>query len=482
MPEYDIATRIQNPDSFRTIGSLLNFANQAQQLRMNSLNVQQKQETLPADIARIQAESEVAQQTAQPKITQAQTEAKRSQFALSSEQSAKAMQIAGGYAQDPRIVSNDPNGIIDAATEIRSNLESIGVPKQTAEFWASQVSSRAHQPGAALEFLRNAVRGAAGSVAQAGVVNNPATMIQTPGGALAPVQMQPGAPGGVQPVPISALQPQTAQPGVIPAGIPPAQIQTPTTDVLGQPAIAEKNQQGVISFKAPPGSNYRPVMQFPQGESTQTLPEVQVIRTQANALGQAAPGQHFNNKMILELTPDAFTGTGAGKLANIINSVFSANIAPEKLKDPAVAQSQLKHFISLAIQDNAKAQGANTDAARNIAEQAVLPTDSPEKAIKNITKVNDAYVTGNELYNAGMEAAINNPGNQSGVFAARQFRNAWARSFDPRIMLLENAQKTGDTETIDRILGPKDSARYKSAVRELMPKVLTLQALSKGQM
>lgn len=479
MPDYSFIANPQTSSGLQSLSSIMNTANAAQQLQMNRLNVQQKQQTIDADIAQRLAESRVAQETAGPKIAQEQAVSKGAQFKLEGDYAQRAMQFASGLMQDPRIAKSDPIGTIDAANEAYSGMVSAGIPKQTADFWASQIKAKAHQPGAALQLLQNVTRQGAGLGTQAGVINAPVSMVQTPAGAIAPLQLQPGAPGAVEPVPISSLQ---APSGVIPAGIPPAQVQQPAVDVLGQPVIAEKDQTGRISYKAPPGSNYKPVMQFPQGENAQTLPEVQAIRTQANALGAAAPDQHFNNKMILDLAPDAFTGTGSGKLASALNAIGIKNITPESLKDPAESKALITHFIALQVQKNAAAMGANTDAARTIAAQAVLPSDSPEKAIKNVTKVNDAYVTGNELYNKGMEAAINNPTNQAGPFAARQFRNAWAANFDPRITLLENAQISGDTETIDRILGSKGSPQRAKATAELLPKAKALQALSQGRM
>jgi len=255
MADYSYIAQPQVPDSFKTIGSMMNMAGQAQNLQMNNLNLQQKSATLPADIARIQAESRVSQETAAPRIAQANTESQAAQFKLSGDQNAKAMQIAGGLIQDPRIAKSDPVGTIDAANEAYSQMVASGIPKNTADFWASQIKAKAHQPDGALQLLQNVTRANAGSGAQAGVINAPVTMVQTPQGSIEPLQLQPGAPGAVQPVPLKGN-------GVIPAGLPPSQLQTPTTDVLGQPVIAEKDQSGAITYKPAPGTNTRPVMAF----------------------------------------------------------------------------------------------------------------------------------------------------------------------------------------------------------------------------
>jgi hypothetical protein len=490
MPDYTVAVQTQVPQGLQTLGNIVNMA-------QGATNLQRSRATLGADIARAQAESQtaqananVAQQTQQPRIAtaqqlarQAEITANTNQFKLDAEQMGKAQQFGGAYVQDPRM--NDPNGIIDIATELRGHLESIGVPKKSAEFWTSQIASKAHDPQAAKQLIANMVRAGAGSGQQAGVINAPVTPVQTPAGAIALLQLQPGAPGAVSPVPISSLQDgQGGQgaPGVIPPGVPPSQAQKLTVDALGRPAIEVTSQSGQKSYQPPPGAPYQPVMSFPPGENTSTMPENLAIRKAANDLGTAAPNQHFNNKMILDLSSDAFTGTGAGKIANVLNAIGVKNLSPDFATNPAAAQSQLKHFIARQIEENASAQGANTDAARSLAASAVLPSDSPEKAIKAITKINDAFVTGNELYNKGMEAAINSQSNQFGPYAARQFRNQWAQSFDPRIMLLENAQKSGDKEIVNRVLGDPNSPQGKAVRKDLLQKVLKLQALSQGQM
>lgn len=488
MPGYTVASEIQVPNSQATIGNMMNIAQGALALR-------KAQATLPADIARAQADSQraqteagVAAQTAAPRVTQSEQSAEQAkigtqekQFNLNAAQLNKGREMLGPYAQDPRMKT--PDGIMQIADEFQGNMESIGVPKLTAKFLASQLASKAHNPDAAMQLIYNTTRANAGSGTQASVINAPVTPVQTPSGAIAPLQLQPGAPGAVQPVPISSLQGGGGQPaaggppGVIPPGIPPSGLETPTTDALGRPAIATKDQHGGITYKAPPGAPYQPVMSFPPGENAQTMPENLAIRSEANSLGKAAPSQHFNNQQILSLSPDAFTGTGSQQFAKVLGAV-----GIQKTNDVSADTAQLKHFIALQIEQNATAQGANTDAARSLAAQAVLPSDSPEKAIKSITKINDAYVTGNELYNKGMEASINSPSNQYGPFAARQFRNQWAQNFDPRIMLLENAHKAGDKEIINRTLGSADSPEGKALRKELLQKALKLRALTQGQM
>jgi hypothetical protein len=48
--------------------------------------------------------------------------------------------------------------------------------------------------------------------------------------------------------------------------------------------------------------------------------------------------------------------------------------------------------------------------------------------------------------------------------------------------MLENAQKTGDTETINRVLGQPNTPARTALTKELRAKALTLQRLAQGQL
>jgi hypothetical protein len=144
-------------------------------------------------------------------------------------------------------------------------------------------------------------------------------------------------------------------------------------------------------------------------------------------------------------------------------------VSGETAKDTA----QLRHFLALEVENNAKSIGANTDAARALAERAVLPTDTPGEAIKKITRINDAYVTAKELFNRGMDTAIKRADNSKDIFAVRDFQNAWTQNFDPNLVRLYNAFREGDKKEADAIAKELGPDRMKS----LLPKYKALKGL-----
>ena len=488
MPRIDISAIAQPQGaSMSTLGSMMDNMNKVQSYRMNQLTLQQKEQTLSADIAKAQAESaragaeaNVSQQTQQPRIEQAgsaastaATGATSAKFKLQGEQANVMLNEAGVLSSDPVMQKDDPEGQINALRAATQRAIDKGVPAWQAELQVSHLVPLVQKPGALYQALQNITRGTAGPQTQAGVINSPLTAVTEPSGGVGMYQMQPGAAGAPSP----ATLPQAGAPrtGVIPPGVPPVNQQKTIADALGRPAIEVTAQDGSKSYQAPQGAPYKPMMTLPAGENVGTVPEVMKMRTDANNLAAAVPQQQYNIDAVRRLAPEAFTGTVSKELA------WAANLFGGKFNsDVGASSSQLQHFIASSIVGDADAQGANTDLARRTIAQAVLPSDSPQKAIDNIMKVKEGMLTGYKSYSEGMNAAIVN--SPKDIFAARDFRNAWSKSFDPRIAMIENAKKAGDTETIDRILGPANSDKRIALTRELRSKTLTLQRLSQGQL
>lgn len=437
MPDNDIALRGQTPNAMKSISEMLNFATGAQNLQRGNIALQKERELLQPQIAQGKAESQSAQTGAKQKDVALQHE----QFRLAGDQAARAMTIAGGLFKDQRIQSKDPNAQIEAISEARDQMVAAGVPKSTAEWYASQLTSKSHQPGAVYQALQNIVQSNAGAQTQAGVLNTPVTPVGT-GGSVQAMQLQPGAPGGMQP---GATVPITLGPG---------QRETVSINPVTQsPMVEKKDPQGrVTEVTQPPMSNAVPNLR--PGEA-QEIPARTQQRVAVNQAAAKVPEQRFNNQQIIALAPKAFTGTGGEQLTKI-GSAVGIQMLPG---DHAGNMQRLAHFMALQAQTNASAMGAGTDQARAIAEQATGSTRWTPEAIISTAKVNDALSTGVDLFNRGMESAIKKNGGN--VLAVRDFQNAWSQNFDPQAVMLHNAIKANDKAEMDKILkavGGKGSA------------------------
>ncbi len=457
-----------------TTGTGMKSLSELMNLQTQGLALQKSKATQAADIARSIAESQHAQTaatvaagTAQPTITSAQETAKQAQiksnldqFKLTGDYAQKARDISQQLVSDPDVVNGNIEGIIPKIKAARQMMVDSGIPENVAEVQAAHLmQAAASDPKSVRQLLLNSIQAGVGSAGQAANIQQTGIPVtdQRTSQVIANNPLAAVPPG--QPIP------GTVQQQLLP---PTGTAQRTTVDALGRPVIEVTSASGEKTFQPPPDSPYKPIMALPPGESQGTAQELYHLRDNAQQAAAQAPSQHFNNQQILNLSADAFTGTGSDKIAAVLNHV---GIPFDSEKGSATAQ--LQHFLALQVEQNAAAQGASTDAARKLAAQAVLPGSSPEQAIKAITKVNEAYVTGSELFNQGLQAAVKDPKNTKDIFAVRDFQNAWSKNMDPRIFQLENAAKAGDKAEISRIKAQLGA----SGIAELQRKAKALQGL-----
>lgn len=417
-----VALQLKPQNGLTSLGDVLGIA-------QGITNLQKSRETLESDIAqrkaesrRSQTEAEYAARTLEPKIEQqqaatdtAKTGAASSQWKLDSDQAAKAYQLAGGLLTDQSVINGDGAGSMKALMGIEEQMRAHKIPEDKIRAQMAPLYLTAtHKPEALAGMVKQIVAGGVAPGSQGGAV----TPQYAQAGATTQQNVNPLAPGA-QPAPqqIAPAVPITGQ-------------ETTKTDVLNNPYIETRDAQGKIGAKPAPGSSTPPLLQLPPGESADTAKPLMALRQQTNQAAASVPESHFNNEQIVKYAKAGFTGTLSEKLRKAAGIVGT---------DAAADTAQLQHFLALETARSAGAMGANTDAARGIAERVAGSASSPEKAIIGIAKVNDAYATGLEMFNKGMEAAINNPANQKSIFAARDFQNAWAQTFDPVAMQLHNA-------------------------------------------
>lgn len=473
------------PNGFAPISSMLGIAGQAQALQSGNLSLQKQRETLATDIERAKAEAArsvteagVSAQTAQPRVSQAtsqaataQTQSETAAFELRNRVSSVGLNEAAALVQNPAIIKGDPEGIAEALSQSRKRMIDKGVPPHIAEGLTAELMVNARKPGAVHQQLQDIIRANAGPGTQAGVINAPLTPVST-GGAITPVQLQPGAPGAVQPG------------QAMPVTVPPTALENIETDALGNKHIVSRSPQGAILSSRPVPSGAPQTTQpgftsFQPGERDD-IPILARERAQTNSAALNARTQLFNNEQIIEISKDpqtalALTGPGAEKWARIAGAVgipWTGNRAENFNK--------LAHFLALQTEQNAAAMGAGTDAARQLSGRVAGSTEMTPAALSAIAKVNNAFATGTLQFNDGMEAAIKNAGGN--VLAARQFKNEWARHFDPDVYRYANALKAGDKEEINLILGKTPEGKPTPAsiakAKDLARKSQALNALS----
>jgi len=204
------------------------------------------------------------------------------------------------------------------------------------------------------------------------------------------------------------------------------------------------------------------------------IPQLEAERTSARQSVLSAGTQHNANKEILSALDDATTGQYGGIIAKA-KSLGGLVLGSTDAEKSASAYDTIGKMTERNALEAAKSMGPQTNAGL---QAQVAANGSPQynpTALRNITKLNDAIVTGAEHYQPGLEAAIKANGNN--VLAKRDYDQAWGQNFDPLIFRLKNAVSNHDQaeiESIQKQLGGKNS----EASKALAAKWKNLQSLS----
>lgn len=209
----------------------------------------------------------------------------------------------------------------------------------------------------------------------------------------------------------------------------------------------------------------------PQPGDKDKIPELsaEVLSAKNSALNAGV--QHENNRLILD-NIDNVGATGiAGPGWRNIQSAFG--FTGDSPNNSATAYDMVGKALERSALQAAQSMGPQTNAglAAQIAANGSLHY-TPD-AIKQITKLNDGIVSGQEAYYPGLQKATSGP---NGVLEKQQYDQQWGQNFDPRIFMLNNAIKSGDKQQISSIM----SQLGKDGYQKLLQKARNLQSLSQN--
>lgn len=476
-----VALGVQVPDSFKTIGSMLNMANSAQNLQKGNIELQQnaiklqerkgiqdlfgnpdnfKGENGQMDYNKLINEGMKVAPTTFPTMVpqiisahKAGVEAEKSLNELDkSKRDAVGQYVLSLGGDDPATGLKK----LDALSGLSPQL------KTTTEFFKKFMLLPAAQQGP--EAWKNAVM-------QAGrMVMTPTEQkaAMTPSGPQVTNNAQSG---------MMNVNPMAGPTGIVPGTLINQQIplnerQRITTNPITQSPQTETKDAfgGVVGVTQTPTGPGVPTLAPGQ---PQDIPIVTRERADTNAAAAQVPTQRLNNREIMKVLDTGtlpISGAGAETLSKILGSVGLS-----WTNNQATNTQNLAHYLALQAQNNAKAMGAGTDAAREISSVATGNTAQTPDAIKKVTKINDALSTGVQKFNEGMESAIKNSGGN--VLAAREFKNEWSKSFDPDVYRFANALESNDKKEIDSILGKPGTPERAAKARALAAKSQRLNEL-----
>jgi hypothetical protein len=250
---------------------------------------------------------------------------------------------------------------------------------------------------------------------------------------------------GVQGMPQGAPVPGTAVQKLIPVG----SQEGVTNDSQGNMHVVQKDHFGNVvgtrplqgAAPAAPGP-----FTLPQGETKESMAELQAQRTSAQQTANSAPVMHDINQTIVR---EASKGLNTGSLGQLTQKVASAtgyNMAGESATDYNLLGKMLERSALTAAQS----MGPHTNAGLEASIRANGSLDYTPTAIKKIAYLNDALVSGAELYRDGLEKAIGS--NQNNIFAKREFDQKWSKVATPQALRLKNAVDNKNPEEVSSIL------------------------------
>lgn len=246
-----------NPPKTMTLPELLSVARGAEEFR-------QAQQINPLLLQQQQAQTGTAK-----------TQEMAATENLSKARADRVFGIVGGFMNDPRISSGDPQKTVEAMLEIRRKAIASGVPEAQVEAILSPISSTAAHNAAALpQMITNVIQAQLGPQGQ--------QALQTPQlttSAGAPALFRPG-PGMLTPTPIQGaptvpqqIAPQVApMPQATPAGQPPVAPRAGVTSEMLTAPIPQRGGPGfALSFPVRPAGDIRPMA--PGEENARALGE-----------------------------------------------------------------------------------------------------------------------------------------------------------------------------------------------------------------
>jgi len=351
-------------------------------------------------------------------------------------------QVLGGFANDPRIESNDPIKTVDLMLEVKKKARSMGVPESYVEALASPgVATAAHNPKALPQYISNIIQAQIGPAGQQGLQTGQPTMsggqpaLFVPGkgrvvpmgqmGAQPPAQppVQEQASGATQPAVVTPLETGAVEPGVpraVPQAAPPVAPQGITSQDLTRPRNV--NVGYPIRFQPRAPGDVRP---FAIGEEAAIQQGTQYLNSIVNAEGEVQRASR-NVGEVIRIADDLASQARfkAGKPQDIeraLREFFGEDKYKELSKSLAQAQ--------LAIMKSQGGSVETTVGGQQMTRAATGDETYPPDVLISIARRLNGEIIKTEMEAKAVRAAVQAVGPNN----LQDFRDAWNSNSDLRI-------------------------------------------------
>jgi hypothetical protein len=411
------------PPATMTLPQMLDMARSAQAF-------QQAQQVFPeqAEQARIATRT-------------AQTAEQQAMLSLSKDQNNTLMGIVGGYRNDPRIASGNPDAALAALDEIKAKAVAAGLPRSRVEQISTTATNIAiNNPKNLPQYFDNVIQSQAGASAQLGL-QTPELTTQ----AGAPAAFRRG-PGTLTPVPTLGAQPT---PAPAPQGVTPEMMVAP----MGQQAAPVAAPQAVptdpgypLRFPPRPIGDIRPAA---AGEEAAATAGNAYLTNMMTAQGEVPKAIRNVSEVIrgaeeLSKTVNFQTGKPAD-IERAVRTFFGEDQYKQLSKDIANAQIALMRSTGGDL---------TTDAGKALVARATGDETYPPQVLLSIARRLNGELTKVDMEARGAQKAATLFGNAN----LPAFQQAWNSNADLRVF-----------EAISIVNNLKDPQKQKSALDKILP-------------
>ena len=405
MADYQFNTNLTPNIQGTNIADMVNLARGVQAYQQaeqaNPLAIQKAQ----MEIAQAQKMNPLAVQKSQEEVSQAQIGTKGKQFELNTSQTSALYGLAGGVLNDPRIKSGKKEDALGALHEAKQRASTYGIPEELVNGVFNPLFTLGEKNPTALPRALNSI-------------------VQTGLGSAGQQALQSGAVVEINGVKYQ-YNPATGQ--ATPLG-----ANTPTPQPTLQPSARTTTQQ-------PPSQTNKLVeMDMPvsgagitqmNAQQNERYTEGNALKAETTKLAQAAAQSKQTTRKIKENIASA-AGSAPGQALRSAGKYLAGSEQLDELVKN-LAQNQVE-------QASLMGNSAATDAARGVLALANGSENITPQALAQIVQRADATSTALEKFNTGLGNFYKKTGAYNGPIHARNFKDAWAQNYDPRIFMVQN--------------------------------------------
>jgi hypothetical protein len=393
------------PPATMSLSDMLNIARGAQ-LYQTERQIQPEQ---------IQ-QAQIATRTAGSQEKTAGVQAQTSQFQFDKAKRDALMNIIGGYRNDPRVASGDPDQAIDAVNQIKREARSIGIPASNLErISAEAVQIALENPKALAQYFDNVIQSQLGAQGQ--------QALQTP--QVVTIGEQPGV-----------FRPATQTVMPITYGAAPQVGQTPPAQPAAQPPVGVTGADMTAPIKSD-----RPALLYPvpqAGVPRPILPQEEFDRD---------AGSKFRNGLVQQQSQLPTARRNLQEVTRTADKLLKESILPETgaigaakrgianfIGDPTYKQLS-KDLANVQI-SNIQAMGGSMDtvSGQNLMKMASGDETFPPEVLLSIARRADADLTQMDLMANGLQKHSQRYGDAN----TKRYQQMWAANADSRIFEMMN--------------------------------------------